>query len=347
MNKEHLYKATTRAQALVTIDSLPLPVIMLSASCKLLAANEKAEAVFGDLELGSDVIESIGNGQLALVCEQVIATGVADDCEVLRKKPAKRRFQANISPYENVDGCGVFIVFYETTAAFEAEKMRSSFVADVSHELRSPLTTMIATIETLKGSAGNKPEVRARFTDLMAHETNRMHRIVDDLLSLSATEAHAHIAPEDSVNLVPIIDSVAKVLSIKADNKDMKIKLELEANLPDILGDKDELYQAIFNLADNAIKYGPERGTVTFTAATQGKNVTFSTLNFGAKIRKKHIPRLTERFYVADKSRSRDLGGTGLGLAIVKHIVQRHLGTLEITSGEKKGTVFALTFPKA
>ena len=330
----------------VSIDSLPLPVILVSNQSKLLAANCKARHVFGTFKEGRDISTMISNSRFLTTLHEVAESGVGCDCEIVRKKPSKRRFEANMSPFNNSSGQGVFIVFHETTAAFEAEKMRSSFVADVSHELRSPLTTMIATIETLKGSAGSKPDIRARFTDLLAFETNRMHRIVDDLLSLSATESTEHIMPENPVNLIPIVNSVAKVLALKSDSKDMTIKLELDSNLPDILGDKDALYQVIYNLTDNAIKYGPAGTAVTLTATAWNNTVMFATLNFGPQIRKKHIPRLTERFYRADKSRSRDLGGTGLGLAIVKHIVNRHLGKLEITSSEEEGTVFSVTFPK-
>ncbi len=330
----------------VSIDTLPLPILLISEARTLLAINKTATALFGRFDIGCDISDVIGNSRFLDACERVIISGLERDCEIVRKKHAKRRFQAHLSPFSNADRHGVFVVFHETTAAYEAEKMRSSFVADVSHELRSPLTTMIATIETLKGSAGNKPDVRARFIDLMADETNRMHRIVDDLLSLSATEANEHITPKDTVNLAPIAANVAEVLSIKAESKNMPLVLDIEKGLPDILGDKDELYQVIYNLADNAVKYGADGSTVTLAARSEAETVIFHTQNFGALIKKKHIPRLTERFYRADKSRSRCLGGTGLGLAIVKHIVNRHLGKMDITSDEPNGTIFEITFPR-
>jgi len=330
----------------VPIDSLPLPVMLVSLDHKVMAANSKAKSIFANVKTGRPITDIFSSDDLLALCTQVAETGKAGDCELVRKKPSKRRFQVHIGPFANEETRGMFLAFYETTAAREAERMRSSFVADVSHELRSPLTTMIATIETLKGSAGDKPEVRGRFIDLMADETNRMHRIVDDLLSLSATEALVHVPPEDSVNLAPIVESVAEVLLLKAENKNMELKLKLESDLPDILGKKDELYQMVYNLADNAIKYGPENSTVTLGVKSRGDDVILKTRNFGEPIRKKHIPRLTERFYRVDKSRSRDLGGTGLGLAIVKHIMNRHMGVMEITSGAKKGTVFSVRFPK-
>ncbi|MBL4790867.1 MAG: hypothetical protein JKY60_18050 [Kordiimonadaceae bacterium] len=330
----------------VSIENLPLPALLISNGRQLLAANERANAIFGESKTGSDIAGVIEDKKFLKLVSRAAETNTTTQCEIVTGGHAKRHFQASINPFHEENRKGLFIVFYETTAAYEAEKMRSSFVADVSHELRSPLTTMIATIETLKGSAGSKPDVRARFVELLALETNRMHRIVDDLLSLSATEANEHIAPEDAVQIGPIVTNIAEVLAMKATSKDMNIQLQVEQNMPDILGDSDELYQALYNLADNAIKYGSSGSDVKLTATFANGFVQFKTHNWGSPIKEKHLPRLTERFYRADKSRSRDLGGTGLGLAIVKHIVNRHLGSLEITSSEDYGTVFSLKFPQ-
>ncbi|PCI64766.1 MAG: PAS domain-containing sensor histidine kinase [Kordiimonadales bacterium] len=330
----------------VSIENLPLPALLVSNAGHVLAANRSAAAVFGESQAGCHVATVVKDKKFLKLVSHATETNATAQCEIVTSGHAKRRFQASINPFHEEKRDGLFIAFYETTAAYEAEKMRSSFVADVSHELRSPLTTMIATIETLKGSAGSKPDVRARFVELLALETNRMHRIVDDLLSLSATEANEHIAPEDTVQIGPIVANIAEVLAMKAASKDMTIQLQIQPDMPDILGDSDELYQALYNLADNAIKYGSSGSDVILTAAFEDGFVQFQTHNWGSPIKEKHLPRLTERFYRADKSRSRDLGGTGLGLAIVKHIVNRHLGSLEITSSQEEGTVFSLKFPQ-
>jgi two-component system phosphate regulon sensor histidine kinase PhoR len=327
-----------------TIYRLPLPVILISADRKLLAANRKAQMVFLGFKKGADLSHMIDSNFLLEACSRAIEKNVDLECEFVRIKRQRRTFQAHVTV--NVDAQGsAYIVIYETTEAREAERMRASFVADVSHELRSPLTTLIATIETLKGRAGEVSEVRARFIEIMAEETSRMHGIVDDLLSLSATEAIEHIMPEQNVNLSPLVANIVKVLTPKAELKNMGLKLVLESETPDIRGEYDELYQAIYNLADNAVKYGHENTDVTLTAEKRGSEIILSVHNHGTPIPAKHIPRLTERFYRVDKSRSRDLGGTGLGLAIVKHIVSRHLGGIIITSSEEEGTVFAVNFP--
>lgn len=328
-----------------SLDSLPLPVILISSDCILLAANKKAREVFNGFSAGRHISDMITDSYFLETCARVFEKNEPMECEIIRTIRRKRTFQANISPFQNGEDDGAYIAIYETTAASEAERMRASFVADVSHELRSPLTTLIATIETLRGRAGANPDTRARFIELMAQETDRMHGIVDDLLSLSATEAVEHILPDQVVNLLPLLTNITKVLSTKARAKGMDMILEAADELPDIRGDYDELYQAIYNLVENAIKYGESDSNVTIRVEAEGPNIEIKVHNYGTPIQEKHIPRLTERFYRVDKSRSRDLGGTGLGLAIVKHTVNRHLGEMLITSSEEDGTTFAVVFP--
>ncbi len=328
-----------------SLDSLPLPIMIISSEQILVAANKKAVEVFGGFKEGTGLSSMIKCGHFLETCARVFEKGEAMECEVIRTGRRERTFQANISPFQSAQGEGAYIALYETTTIREAERMRASFVADVSHELRSPLTTLIAAIETLKGRAGDSPETRARFTELMAQETGRMHSIVNDLLSLSATEAVEHILPRKKVSLSSVIADIVKVMSPKMRVKEMSILLEMDEELPEIRGEYDELYQAIYNLVDNAIKYGRTGSVVTIRAECRNDRLQVMVHNVGTPIAAKHIPRLTERFYRVDKSRSRDLGGTGLGLAIVKHIVNRHLGELNIESSAKAGTIFSVSFP--
>jgi two-component system, OmpR family, phosphate regulon sensor histidine kinase PhoR len=327
----------------ISIDNLPLPAVLVSSTRTLLAANTKAVDIFENLTLGADLSTVIRNPQFLETCENVIKNGREMECDFIKNGRRRRSFKATVSAGLGQEG--IFITLYETTIAREAERMRASFVADVSHELRSPLTTLIATIETLKGKAGENKEIRAKFINLMGHETNRMHRIVNDLLSLSATEAQEHILPNNSVNLGVIVKNVIKILCEKSLVKDMIIITEIEDNLPDIRGDYDELYQVVYNLLDNAIKYGDEKTDLTLKGEFFNSLVKISVNNRGDTVEEKHIPRLTERFYRADKSRSREMGGTGLGLAIVKHIVNRHLGSLKIESSDQDGTTVSISFP--
>ncbi len=328
-----------------SLDSLPLPIIIISSEQILVAANKKAIEVFDGFEAGMGLSSMIQCDHFLETCVRVFEKGEALECEVIRTGRRKRSFQANISPFQSAQGEGAYIALYETTTIREAERMRASFVADVSHELRSPLTTLIAAIETLKGRAGDDPQTRTRFTELMAQETGRMHGIVNDLLSLSATEAVEHILPHEKVSLSSVLTDIVKVMSPKMRGKKMSIRLEMDDELPEIRGEYDELYQAIYNLVDNAIKYGRTDSAVTVRAECRNDRLRVMVHNMGTPIAAKHIPRLTERFYRVDKSRSRDMGGTGLGLAIVKHIINRHLGELHIESSARAGTVFSVSFP--
>lgn len=345
MKKRTNQKVKTPFYRSESLDSLPLPIIIISPELVLLAANKKAVEIFEGFKADKYLSTMITDTYFLEICARVFEKGEALECEIVRTARRKRTFQANISPFQNAEGHGAYIALYETTEIREAEKMRASFVADVSHELRSPLTTLIAIIETLKGRAGEKPETRARFIELMAEETDRMHSIVNDLLSLSATEAVEHILPDENVNLSSVMTNIVKALSTKARAKGMSILLEMDDELPDMRGVYKELYQAIYNLVDNAIKYGQRNTKVTLRVERQDTMVEVMIHNLGTPIPEKHIPRLTERFYRVDKSRSRDLGGTGLGLAIVKHIVNRHLGELRIESSVAAGTVFSVSFP--
>ena len=343
-NKNHVYPA-------IPINHLPLPALLISAGRLIVSMNQKAIELFDTSGAEQNLAAVIRNPDFLEACQKVLEGDKEIECEFVKTGRRRRTFKAAIYPIQDIANDktktnGAFIALYETTEASEAERMRSSFVADVSHELRSPLTSLIATIETLKGSAGEKPEVRERFLYLLGKETDRMHRIVNDLLSLSATEAQEHILPNKNVKLGVIVADVVKTLEGNSQKFDMALDVQIEKNLPPIRGEFDELYKVIYNLAGNALKYGVNGTPVVIKAEHTNNMVQVSVNNQGNLIPEKHIPRLTERFYRADKSRSREMGGTGLGLAIVKHIVNRHLGYINIESDEDNGTTFTVQFPQ-
>ena len=233
------------------------------------------------------------------------------------------------------------------------EKVRSDFVANVSHELRSPLSALLGFIETLQGPASSDPEASARFLSIMESEAQRMARLIDELLTLSKVEADEHITPDDVISVDQIISDVAGLLSVRAMAKGMKLRTLVEKDLPPITGDADELTQVFQNLLSNAINYGSEDtdirldiGLVENLPETGVPGIFVSVTNHGEGIPAQEIPRLTERFYRVDKGRSRSMGGTGLGLAIVKHIVARHRGHLEVKSEVHKETSFTVMLPR-
>jgi two-component system phosphate regulon sensor histidine kinase PhoR len=228
--------------------------------------------------------------------------------------------------------------------------MRRDFVANVSHELRTPLTAISGFVETLQGAAKDDPEARMRFLTIMAAETERMNRLVRDLLHLSRVEAEERIRPETRVDLAAIARSVGDSLQPVAQAAEVRLALEgVEAPI-ELRADADQMVQVLTNLTENAIKYGsPAGATVTLAlkrdTGPRGPVLRVDVVDQGAGIDARHIPRLTERFYRVDSHRSRAMGGTGLGLAIVKHIVQRHRGRLVIESEPGSGSKFSVLLP--
>jgi two-component system, OmpR family, phosphate regulon sensor histidine kinase PhoR len=221
-------------------------------------------------------------------------------------------------------------------------RAHADFVANASHELRTPLASVLGYIDTLKDpKAGDDVETRNRFLDIIKHEAERMHALVDDLMSLSRIEALKHEAPTDKIDVAALCREVAG---------EFKGKVQTEGgNDPaSILGDRGQIAQVIRNLVDNAIKYGAadDKAQMRLETASTGW-VTIEVSDKGDGIAPEHLPRLTERFYRVDAGRSRKVGGTGLGLSIVKHIVERHRGRFDIRSRLGEGTIAAIMLPLA
>jgi len=269
--------------------------------------------------------------------------------------PVNETFDVKVSPF-TVDEIGgnllLLISFRDVSAVLQAEEMRSDFVANVSHELRSPLSSITGFIETLKGPAKNDAAAQTRFLDLMEQEAVRMARLIADLLSLSTVEAKRRQRPQDSIDVVAIAQQVQALFEKSAADQERTIELIVPEPIALIPGDADELNQVIHNLLENALKYSAPHSTITVTISIQtkvagmsGSTLAIQITDRGEGIAPQHLPRLTERFYRADSHRSRNEGGTGLGLAIVKHIVQHHRGRLKIESDVGTGSTFTIYLP--
>ncbi|MGB9094735.1 MAG: phosphate regulon sensor histidine kinase PhoR [Gallionella sp.] len=223
------------------------------------------------------------------------------------------------------------------------QAMRRDFVANVSHELRTPLTVVSGFVENLEDMPDLNQENARRALHLMADQTRRMDSLVADLLTLSRLENEQSPLREEKVDVKGLLDEVyqdGKLLS--GGRHPLQIEIAGPARL---LGNRDELHSAFGNLVSNAIRYTPADGAIQLRWSERDGQPVFSVQDSGIGIAAQHIPRLTERFYRVDRSRSRETGGTGLGLAIVKHIAMRHQARLEIASEEGKGSTFSLVFP--
>tara|TARA_B100002052_G_scaffold296053_1_gene323717 strand:+ start:208 stop:1254 length:1047 start_codon:yes stop_codon:yes gene_type:complete len=244
----------------------------------------------------------------------------------------------------------VVILLLDMTLQRNLEKVRRDFVSNVSHELRSPLTSLVGFIETLLSDKAIDIKSRHKFLKIMDEEAKRMNRLIDDILSLSKVETEEHITPSTSISILDPIKSVISSLDESGLSKNNKISLVDKTLNEDrplyIIGNYDEITQVFTNLFENAIKYGFEKSDI-FVNITKpnGKEVVVEVINEGEGIPTKYLERLTERFFRVDKARSRKIGGTGLGLAIVKHILIRHRASLTIDSELNKKTSFKIKFP--
>ena len=244
------------------------------------------------------------------------------------------------------------VLLLDMTLQRNLEKVRRDFVANVSHELRSPLTSLVGFIETLLNGNVEDESTKRKFLNIMDEEAKRMNRLIDDILSLSKVETEEHITPNTNISLINPIQYVISSIKERGLSKQNNLILEdLRQNTNDpcfIIGNIDEINQVFVNLLENAIKYGYEKSDILVCIEQFRKDeVIVSVINQGDGIPEKYLDRLTERFFRIDKARSRELGGTGLGLAIVKHILIKHRATLEIKSTPKESTHFAMTFPVA
>jgi len=230
----------------------------------------------------------------------------------------------------------------DVTGAERLEAMRRDFVANVSHELRTPLTVLAGFLETIQDLKLDAQRVRD-YVGLMAPQAERMKRLIEDLLTLSALEHAPAASPAQRVAVRPLLQRVrteAEALSVGRH----RISLAIEGE-HDLAGAESEIASAFLNLVTNAVRYTPKGGTIRLQWRSSEKGAEFSVEDTGIGIEPEHIPRLTERFYRVDRSRSRETGGTGLGLSIVKHALARHQATLEIESAPGKGSRFTARFP--
>ena len=238
------------------------------------------------------------------------------------------------------------MVFHDITRLKKLERMREDFVANVTHEIKTPLTAIIGFVETLQDGAIEESLTAKRFLNTIDENARRLNRLVDDLLTLSNIELGEMTLQLEGVSVSQVVDHVLPIFEGRAQDKNLKIDKNLPERLSMIHADRDRVAQVLLNVIDNAVKFTPDGGSVTIKAYEEGKDfVVIQVVDTGVGIPKSEMPRLGERFYRVDKTRSRELGGTGLGLSIVKHLMKAHQGRVEIESKMGVGTTVSLHFP--
>ncbi|TGA99274.1 PAS domain-containing protein [Sporolactobacillus shoreae] len=240
---------------------------------------------------------------------------------------------------------GIVVVFHDITGIKKLENMRKDFVANVSHELKTPITSLIGFTETLLDGAKDDKQMEEQFLNIMLHEARRLQSLVKDLLELSKIEREHFTIDWQTVSLSRLLDAVLLIFKEKAREKKIDIR-RTRGEEGWALGDPYRIRQIMINLITNAIVYTPEKGTITLSVKEIANYSQFIISDNGIGIEKDQIPRVFERFYRVDKARSRDSGGTGLGLAIVKHLVEVHEGHIDVESEPGNGTTFVISFRK-
>jgi two-component system phosphate regulon sensor histidine kinase PhoR len=271
---------------------------------------------------------------------------VDEEIEAGSGKDSVLRARGTVLRDENGGKVGALIVFTDITDLRRLENIRREFVANVSHELKTPITAIKGFVETLQGGAIADKEEAEKFLKIIARHADRLDAIIDDLLSLSKIEqaGDKEDIKFENAELGQVIKSSIKSLEMKAREKNIGIKFDCPADLrPSINASLIE--QAITNLLDNAINYSDPGNDVEVKATKTESNIIIAVRDHGCGIEKRHLPRLFERFYRVDTARSRKMGGTGLGLAIVKHIAQIHGGYATVESEPGKGSLFSLNLP--
>jgi two-component system, OmpR family, phosphate regulon sensor histidine kinase PhoR len=320
--------------------AMPDGLVILDQADRIEWCNPKAE-----LHLGLDLRRDTGQQITYLVrnprfSENLRAQNYSEPLILRQSRGSDLILSVQLVPYGDRQ---TLVISRDVTDLERVETMRRDFIANVSHELRTPLTVVGGFLETISDARPTDGELLRRSLPLMMDQTRRMQRLVEDLLTLSRLESANNPVREEHVNVPDLAQALYRdALALSAGRH--RIRLELESR-DWLSGSEDELRSAFSNLISNAIRYTPDGGEVVIGWCRQGDVAAFRVRDSGIGINPEHIPRLTERFYRVDRSRSRETGGTGLGLAIVKHVLNRHQGWLEVASEAGRGSTFTAVLP--
>ena len=326
----------TRARIESLMEPLGVPLIMLDRD-RVAFANAAAREALGGHILGQDV-------RMALRHPDAVALLESGGTAIIPGLTATRSIW-QVSRRQ-IDERFAMVELINRTAEADIDRAHTDFVANASHELSTPLASIIGYVETLsEGGAKLDPATASKFNATVLREARRLQNLVQDLMSLSRIEAEKHDRPRERIDLGNLAASVASDLSTT--HGDGRVMVEWPSQPALIEGDRSQLDQLLRNLIDNALKYGDPAEPVTVSVDASPQQVTLAVGDRGPGIAAEHLPHLTRRFYRTDPGRSRAAGGTGLGLAIVKHIVERHQGRLDIASAVGKGTTVTVRFKAA
>lgn len=326
-------------------------IVAVDSNKHILFINPMAQQMLNITEgdvAGKHLLQIIRNNKIDNMIRDILENKGFEENEITVNYPFEKIFRLNSNAirYPESDKIiGIIIIIQDITEIKKLEKMRSDFVANVSHELKTPLTSIKGFVETLKAGAIEDNDTAIRFLNIIEDEADRLNRLISDILSLSVLENKKSKAICEVINTSDKIEEIVSLLQTQAACKNINLNARVEADINKLMGDPDQFKQMLINIVDNAVKYTPEGGAIEVVAYNSGNDVIISVKDNGIGIPKENISRLFERFYRVDKARSRNVGGTGLGLAIVKHIVMQFEGKIEVHSQIDKGTEFILSIP--
>jgi len=344
-----------RAKGTAILEYMTEGVIALDGQGHVILMNPSAQRILGvahDQRERRTLLEVVRDKGLAEWVEMCQALDTAEPCkrEIESHFASMRIIEVNAMPMSmsfSLERRGFLLVLHDITELRRLEKVRAEFVANVSHELRTPLTAIKGYLETVLDETRLESDTHRRFLEIANNHAERMGRLINDLLNLSDIETGKVVLDPAPISLGAFVQDVSAMFEKDAAKKDVKLVNRVAHDLA-VQADRDRLSQILVNLVDNALKYTPQGGTVSFLAAkTDTNQIRVTVRDTGQGIPPNDLPRVTERFYRVDKARSREEGGTGLGLAIVKHLVQLHGGTLHIESEYGKGTTIEFLLPAA
>ncbi len=338
------------------INSMRDGIIAIDSDYKILLINTIACEIFGVKHgpgiIGKSLIQITRNSKVNSLLIDTIKNNCSLTDEIVMFSPSSssdKIYRVYTNPIKNIDSVkcinsGGVITLHDVTSVRKLEQIRTEFVSNVTHELKTPLTSIRGFVETLRNGAVEDTSVAIKFLEIIDIEAERLHMLINDILQLSEIEGTRKDENVKENNLTEIIGEVLLILDPSAQKKGIRLEVEADANIP-LFVNKNRIKQMLINLVDNAIKYNVENGSVHIKAfKTNGKTV-ISVKDTGIGMSEKHHSRIFERFYRVDKGRSRNMGGTGLGLSIVKHIVNLYSGDIRVVSQPGQGAEFIIQLP--
>ncbi len=331
--------------------SMEAGILVLDTDDRIETINNASMKIFKVRSLdiiGKTPLEAFRNADMQKALDRFKETGIPLSLEIVLEAEDPATLEVTLSPVQELPKGQekTMIVLHDVTRLKKLEKTRADFVANVTHEIKTPLTAILGFIETLEEGALYEKEAAQKFLRIIQKHAERLNRMVDDLLVISDAELGEMSFFFEEVFLEGVIENILPVIETRAFEKRLVIEKEMPDDLPPVWADRDRMHQILLNVLDNAVKFTPDKGKILIRVY-DGKdgNVRVEISDTGIGIPKGEIPRLGERFYRVDKARSRELGGTGLGLSIVKHLMTAHNGRMEVKSQLGKGTTVCLIFP--